>query len=155
VPEVESPAPRKFDCTPYQDLFERLGDGVAGMQFERATAVIVQDILENYEGFRNVRKGPGHWGTPFDFFGFKDGYPYIIEYKGSRKSFNAPGETQKRRLQEVLSLIKGLKVALLQVKIADCQYRILYHEQVQAFFQERRAPLEPIIAWIKEQIASA
>ncbi|GAH83131.1 unnamed protein product, partial [marine sediment metagenome] len=53
---------------------------------------------------------PDFTGTPFDFFGFKDGEPYIIEMKCSLKTFNTPGETQKRRMGELVSKVRGLKV---------------------------------------------
>ena len=42
-------------------------------------------------------------GTPFDFFGFKNGEPYIIELKCSLKYFYTPRETQKKRMQELLN----------------------------------------------------
>jgi len=73
-----------------------------GLEFEKMMEPIVMDILCNYEDFKKVEASPNFRGTPFDFFGFKDGLPFIIEYKGSLKNFSYPGKTQKRRLQELL-----------------------------------------------------
>ena len=114
--------------------------------------MVAFDILQSYEGFENVEKGPNFLGTPFDFFGFKDGSPYIIELKSSLNHFNAPGETQKRRLKELLERMEGLKAAILQVKLRKGEYRIFYHEDMEILFQERKAPLEPIEDWIRDRL---
>lgn len=153
--KLKRPAPKEFDTTQYREISSKLDTNVPGLEFERLTEGVVYDILQNYEGFERVEKGPDYGGTPFDFFGFKNGAPYIVEYKGSLKSFNTPGETQKRRLQEVLGLVKGLSVALLQVKIAKGQYRIFYDEQMEILFQGRRVPIEPIVDWVKQRISKA
>ena len=152
---MKRPIPKKFDTTKYRELISTLNANVPGLEFERLTERVVYDILQNYEGFERVEKGPDYGGTPFDFFGFKNGTPYIVEYKGSLKSFNTPAETQKRRLQEVLGLVKGLSVALLQVKITKGQYRIFYDEQMGILFQGRRVPIEPIVDWVKQRISKA
>lgn len=127
------------------------------LEFERLSEVVVPHVLENREGFRRVEKGPKFRGTPFDFFGFKEGRPYIIEYKGSLKSFNTPGETQKRRLQEVLTKIEGLHVALIQVKLtkSKSQYRIFYDDEMDSLFKGKKAPLEPIVSWLTERMKKA
>ena len=99
-----------------------------------------------------VEKGPDYNGTPFDFFGYKDSKPYIIEFKGSLNSFNTPGETQKNRLQELLKRLDGLNIALLQVKIRKAQYRIFYNQQMTLLFDGAKAPLKPIESWLIERI---
>ena len=109
-------------------------------------------ILQNYEGFSRIEKGPDYRGTPFDFFGFKNGAPYMIEFKGSLKSFNAPGETQKRRLKEILSVVEGLNVALLQAKLLKGQYRIFYNQVMEILFRKKHAQIEPIVDWIRQRI---
>jgi hypothetical protein len=121
-------------------------------EFEQACELVALDILQNYENFERVEKGPTFGGSPFDFFGFKDGSFYIIELKSSLNHFNAPGETQKRRLKELLKTIEGLKVALLQVKLKKAEYRIFYNDDMEILFKERRAPLEPIEEWARERM---
>jgi hypothetical protein len=121
-------------------------------EFESFCEGIVFDILENYEGFEGVEKGPNFQGTPFDFFGYKNGSPYIIEFKGSLNHFHYPGETQKRRMKELLGKIEGLRVALLLVKLTNGEYKIFYDEDMEILFQGRRVPIEPIEEWIRERI---
>lgn len=147
-----SPTFREFNNSKYQDLISRLSENMAELEFEKKTGVVVYDILENYENFKSVEKGPNFRGTPFDFFGYKNDLPYIIEYKGSLKSFNIPGETQKRRLKEILNEIPELNIALLQVKLSKGHYRILYDEELKRILDTKKAPIEPIINWIKERI---
>lgn len=96
------PVGKPFDTGKYTDIINSLEKNMSEIKFERLSEVVVPDILQNYEGFSRIIKGPDFRGTPFDFFGYKNDQPYIIEYKGSLNSFNTPGETQKRRLQEVL-----------------------------------------------------
>jgi len=148
---MSKPKPKEFDVDKHKDLVSGLTENMSEKKFEKACEAVALDILQNYEGFEKVEKGPNFRGTPFDFFGFKNGSPYIIELKGSLNSFNAPGETQKRRLKELLKSIKGLKVALLQVKLRKGEYRIFCDEDMEILFQRRRAPLEPIEDWIKER----
>jgi hypothetical protein len=152
VIEVPVPKPKKFDADKHSESIRDLTENMSEKEFEKACEGVAFDILQNYEGFDKVEKGPNSLGTPFDFFGFKEGVPYIIELKSSLNHFNAPGETQKRRLKELLESIAGLKIALLQVKLSKVEYRIFYNEDMEILFQERRAPLEPIQDWIKERI---
>jgi hypothetical protein len=149
------PTPKSFDISKYKETIDSLHVNMSELEFERLSEVVVPDILENYEAFEKVVKGPDFRGTPFDFFGFKADRPYMIEYKGSLKSFNTPGETQKRRLQEILERMAGLGVALLQVKLTEAQYRIFYDEELDILFQGKSASLEPIIDWIKNRIERA
>jgi hypothetical protein len=146
------PTPKEFDNSGYQNLINSLSENMAELEFERRTEVVVYDILENYENFRGVEKGPNFRGTPFDFFGYKNDLPYIIEYKSSLNNFNTPGETQKRRLKEILNEIAELNIALLQVKLSKGQYRILYDEELKRILDTKKAPIEPIIDWIKDRI---
>jgi len=123
-----------------------------GKELEAHCNSIAKDILINYEGFEWIEKGPEFRGTPFDFFGLKNGAPYIIELKASLKTFNAPGETQKWRMQELLHRIEYLNIALLQLKLRQAQYRIFYDEDMDILFNGTKAPLEPIEAWIRERL---
>jgi len=146
------PKPQQFDAKKHERLISVLTENMSEKEFEDSCEAVALDILQNYESFERVEKGPKYLGTPFDFFGFKDGSPYIIELKSSLNSFNAPGETQKRRLKELLKSVKDLKVALLQVKLRKGEYRIFYNEDMEILFQERRAPLEPIQDWIRKRM---
>jgi hypothetical protein len=119
-----NPSPKSFDVEPYREIVSELREEMDGKVFESRCRPIVLDILSSYEGFSSVQKGPDFQGTPFDFLGFKDGKPYIIEFKGSLDYFHTPGETQKKRLREILQTIEGLQVALLQVKVRKGLYRI-------------------------------
>ena len=89
---------------------------------------------------------------PFDFLGFKNDEPFMVEFKGLLENFNSPGETQKKRLQELLAQIEGLNVALLQVRLRNSDYRILYNDELKPLFDGNPAPLEPIEDWLKERI---
>jgi hypothetical protein len=146
------PKPKQFDADKHSESISKLTENMSEKEFEQACELVALDILQNYENFERVEKGPNFGGTPFDFFGFKDGSFYIIELKSSLNHFNAPGETQKRRLKELLKSIKGIKIALLQVKLNKGEYRIFFNEDMEVLFQERRVPLEPIQDWIKERI---
>ena len=149
---IQKPIAKQFDAKGYTKTIEKLDKNMSELEFERLSEVVVPDILENYENFTGVIKGPDFKGTPFDFFGFKQGNPYIIEFKGSLNNFNTPDETQKRRLQEILTQIEGLHIVLLQVKLKESQYRIFYDEEMDLLFKGKLAPLESIIEWIKTRI---
>lgn len=123
-----------------------------GKVFEKRCEPIVQEILQKNEGFEKIIRGPSFKGTPFDFFGFKNGRPYMIEFKGSLNYFNSPDETQKRRLKKILERIEGLGVAILQVRLNDGVYRIFYDDDLSNLLEGRETPLKPIIDWIKKNI---
>ena len=72
--------------------------------------------------------------------------------KASLKSFNAPGETQKWRMRELLRRIEYLNIALVQLKLRKAQYRIFYDQDMEILFNGNKAPLEPIEAWIRERL---
>ena len=123
--------------------------------FEKACLPIVTDILLNYEGFTGLvdsNNVKGFHNPPFDFFGLKNGRPFIIEFKGSLENFNSPGETQKRRMQELLAKVDGLNISLLQVKLRRGKYRILYNQDLNLLFDGREVPLGPVISWIEDRI---
>ena len=149
---MSRPKPKEFNVDKHQALVSQLTENMSEKEFEQACEPVALDILQNYENFERVEKGPNFGGTPFDFFGFKDGSFYIIELKSSLNYFNAPGETQKRRLKELLKSIKGIKIALLQVKLNKGEYRIFFNEDMEVLFQERRVPLEPIEEWIRKRM---
>ena len=143
---------KNFNDTPYRELIGRLHKNMPHREFESACREIVIDILRNYENFERVENGPNFRGTPFDFFGFKKGVPYIVEFKSSLYYFQYPGETQKRRMQELLKRIKGLNIALLQVKLEKAEYQILYNEEMDHLFEDRGVPIGPIEQWIRERL---
>jgi len=149
---MSRPKPKEFDVDKHSESISKLTENMSEKEFEQACEPVALNILQNYENFERVEKGPNFGGTPFDFFGFKDGSFYIIELKSSLNHFNAPGETQKRRLKELLKSIKGIKIALLQVKLNKGEYRIFFNEDMEVLFQERRVPLEPIQDWIKKRL---
>ena len=146
-----SPRSRNFDARKHSKIIDQLHVRMLGGEFEKACEEIALDILTNYEGFEGIEKGLDFRGTPFDFFGLKNGAPYIIELKASLKSFNAPGETQKWRMQELLKRIEYLNIALLQLKLNKAEYRIFYDEEMEILFKGTKAPLDPIERWIRER----
>jgi len=146
------PKPKKFDDSKYRAIIDQLDERMLGKELEAHCISIAEDILINYEGFEWIEKRPEYRGTPFDFFGLKNGAPYIIELKASLKSFNTPGETQKWRMRELLHRIEYLNIALIQLKLKTAQYRIFYDEDMEILFNGAKAPFEPIEAWIRESL---
>ena len=144
--------PKEFDARKHKKVISQLREHMDLKKFEEMCYPIAKDILQNYEGFERVEKGPEFQGTPFDFFGFKSDGPYIIEFKGSLNYFNSPGETEKWRMQELLNRVECLKTALLQVKLKKAQYRILYNEEMGYLFHGPKASIEPIEKWIKDRL---
>ena len=142
---------KEFNLLPHRKIMSKMHKDMPGKELERLCGDIASDILRSYEGFKKVQKGPKFQGTPFDFFGFKDGAPYLVELKASLSSFHSPGETQKRRLQDLLDRIRNLRVPLLQVKLNKASYRIFYEEEMKLLFYGPKAPIEPIEKWIREQ----
>lgn len=143
-----------FDIQSHERLIRGLAKEIPTKEFEARCEPIVRDILANYEGFVSIEKGPSFAGTPFDFFGFRDGTPYIVEFKGSLHKVNFPGETQRGRMKRLLAVVPELHIALLQVKVREGLYRMLYNEEVTRLFSGRKAPMEPIIDWVKSRLSS-
>ena len=153
--EKTSPVPPKakeFDSDPFKDILAGLRINIPKKKLEKIGTMIATDILKTYEGFKKVEEGPDFQGTPFDLFGFKKGIPYIIELKCSMNNFQYPGETQKKRMQELLVRIDDLGVVLLQLKLRKSQYRIFYDDELNLLFYGRKAPLEPIEDWIRKRM---
>ena len=149
---MKKPQSKKFSDRNYKQVINKLRKNTPGRVIEKSCEKIAIDILRNYEGFKKIKNGPDFSGTPFDFFGFKDGEPYIIEMKCSLKTFNTSGETQKRRMGELLRKVRGLKVALLQIKLRKSEYRFFYHGDMHILFKSHEAPIDPIVEWIKKYI---
>jgi hypothetical protein len=150
---MKIPRPKKFSEKKYKKKINKLRKNMPSRVIEKSSEIIAIDILTNYEEFTRIEKGPDFQGTPFDFFGFKDSKPHIIELKSSLRYFGSPGETQKRRMKELLKKIRGLRASVLQIALKKGQYRILYHEDVKnLLFQDKGVPIEPIKEWIKERI---
>ena len=146
---------RSFDIKPHECMIRALEKDMPTKVFEAKCEPIVLDILANYENFASIEKGPSFTGTPFDFFGVRCGSPYIVEFKGSRHHFNLPGETQRHRMEGLLEAVEGLHVALLQVKVCDGLYRMLYDEDVIRLFSGRKARMEPIVDWVRERLGAS
>jgi hypothetical protein len=161
VKRFNVPKPKKFDTYKHQGIINQLRPNMPGKVFENLCEDIVIDILENYEGFKNpenANKDPNIYNPPFDFFAFKDGKPFVIEFKGSLNSYNHPGETQKRRLKELKEQVRILNMALLQVKLNqvklnEAEYRIFYNDELNLFFDGKRISINPVAEWIKSKLS--
>jgi hypothetical protein len=123
---MSQPIVKTFDSRDYLDKISYFNEKMIETEFEKVCLPIACDILKNYEGFERVEEGPTLRGRPFDVFGYKHGLPYIIEVKGSLKRFQTPGELQKQRLQLLLSKVKELHIALLQIKVRTREYRMQF-----------------------------
>ena len=143
---------RNTRLTRQAQLFNQVYQTFSTTELHKNYMELLNYEWEDYEDFEKVIQGPTFRGTPFDFFGFRYGAPYIIEFKGSLSQFNLPGETQKRRLQILLNRIEGLRVALLQVKLMKAQYRIFYDEDLYPLFFGPKAPIKPIEKWIRDRM---
>ena len=150
--ELDKPKSNKFDSRKYKNIINKLTETTLGMEIEEKCKEIAIDILQNYEGFERIEEGPKFPGTPFDFLGFKNGKPYMIELKCSLKSFNTPIDTQKRRMKRILKRINNLKVSLLQIKLRKSEYRIFYHNDMESILKIKGAPIELIIKWLEDRI---
>jgi len=148
------PLPKLFDTSKHKETFDNLSRYMGEVLFENACSLIAIDILKIHEGFEHVELGPNFHGTPFDFFGFKDGRPYIIELNASLDHFNTPGEGQKKRMRKVLKAVKGLNIAFLQLKLSTRQYRIFYNDEMDVLFTGKRVSLKPVIDWVRNKCES-
>lgn len=154
---VKQPLPpiKPFDAQKYTHIITSLREEMIPLDFEQACEKIVVDILENYEGFSDIENAnnvAGFHNPPFDFFGCKEGQPYMIEFKGSLKYFHGPGETKKRRLKEIQEELGEINMALIQVKMQPGEYRIFYDEEMDLFFNGKKMPVEPVVQWLRGRI---
>ena len=145
------PLPKHFDSIKFKNTIDNLSIHMHEHAFENACTLIAIDILKVYERFEHVEVGPGLHGRPFDFFGFKDGKPYIIDLQASLDHFNVPGEVQKRRMKRVVNAIDGLNIALLQLRLNKREYRIFYNKEMDVLLKGKRIPIKPIIDWLKQK----
>jgi hypothetical protein len=146
------PEPKDFDSKPYSQILTKLNKRTPNKILEEQGTKIAVDVLKKYEDFKKVERGPGFAGTPFDLFGYKRSKPNIIELKCSLNHFQYPGEIQKKRMKELLKNIKGLHVALLQLKLKNAEYRIFYDDHMDLLFYGSKMPLAPIEDWIRERL---
>ena len=149
--KITIPAAKKFNTDPHIDNIKQLNTVMPQKKFESLCEPVVMDILQNYEQFKLVESAnnvSGFDNPPFEFFAFKGKTPYIIASKGSLNSFNSPGETQKRRLKELMSHFEGLKLAFIQVRINTGEYRIFYNNETNLFFDGRKISIAPLVQWI-------
>lgn len=142
-----------FDSKKYQVIIKRIRKNTSPRRIEELCSKIAIGILVDHEGFKRIEKGPDFVGTPFDFFGYKNKTPYIIELKASLRSFNLPSETQRKRMRTILNKFRILNVALLQMKIKEGTYKILYNEELKRLFRKKDAPYSLIEEWISKRIA--
>lgn len=56
---IKRPSPNHFDTSKYTEIIEKLYVNMSEIEFERLSEFVVPHILENYEGFRKIEKGPG------------------------------------------------------------------------------------------------
>jgi len=147
-----TPKIQDFDPKPYSQIITKLNKRTPNKILEEQGTKIAVDILTKYEGFKKVERGPNFAGTPFDLFGYKRRKPYIIELKCSLNHFQYPGEIQKKRMKDLLKNIKGLHVALLQLKLKNAEYKIFYDDQMELLFYGSKMPLAPIEDWIRERL---
>lgn len=143
-----------FNRKRLKSIIEKAKIAKSTREFEESVYPIAKHVLENCEGFTNIERGPDFRGTPFDLFGFKDGGPYIIELKASKKYFNLPGVVQRERMLVIQNKIPTLKIALLQIRLINSHYRILYNKELRKLLEKerRKAPIDPIIQWIKKRL---
>jgi len=152
------PRPIKFDISCHRGIIDQLSTTMIEKDFENLCRDIILDILKNYEGFsgiENANAAAGFHNPPFDFFAFKDSTPYIIEAKISLKNFISPGETQKRRLKEVMARVENLNIAILQIRVNPGEYRIFYNDDTRVFFDGKGVSIEPVVAWLETKIDKA
>ncbi len=144
---------KPIDTRKHGPTLQRLcGPDITPLEFEQLCEPVVRDILENHEGFTGVVRGPDFVGTPFDFFGYRDDVPRVIEFKGSRRHWNAPGRVQLERLQRILEEVQGLRAAVLQLKAEMADYRIRYGGSVTDLFPCGQAPIEPVAEWVRRSL---
>jgi Holliday junction resolvase len=148
----DPPKSKEFDPKTFSNTIKSLNRRTPLKKIEEKGAEIAKEIIEVKEGFNDVRTGPNFPGTPFDLFGFKNKKPYIIELKASLNTSNYPGEIQKQRMQVLLRNIKGLHVALVQLKLKKNEYRIFYDNQMDLLFYGKKMPLGPIEKWINDRL---
>jgi hypothetical protein len=143
----------------HYEKIEELKKKLSPKTFEETSEPVVWALLK-HEGFQNrlnANKKSGYPNPPFDFFAYRDGEPYMIEYKGSLENFNSPGETQKRRLQELRKKYRphNLHVALLQVGFQrgkTGEYRLLIDGEMDHLFAGDQVPLDKLEEWIEDQL---
>lgn len=149
------PSIKKFDTDPHSDIINRLNRVITEKRFESLCKPIVLDILQNNEGFTKAESAeniPGFDKPPFDYLAFKGKTPYLIECKVALNSFNSPGETDKRRIKELMSQIDGLKMAIIQVRVNTGEYRIFFNNETDLFFDRRKVSVAPVIEWIESKM---
>jgi len=56
--------PKEFDAEKHKKIISQLHPHMDFKEFEEICCPISKDILENYEGFEKVKKGPQFTGTP-------------------------------------------------------------------------------------------
>jgi hypothetical protein len=151
--DITIPRPQEFPTEKFREEISKVRPGMLGRDLEKSSRAIARHILTKLEKFTGLEDGPNKRGTPFDFFGFKNGVPYIIEMKSSLHHFNVAGLAQKRRMRELLHQIPKLKVALIQIAVKEGRYRIFSDEQVKGLlFADREAAINPIRQWIEDRI---
>jgi hypothetical protein len=147
-------APKQFDATKYLDDVQYL-KSLKPKKFEEETIPFAKDILKKYENFDQISDANQQLNfnnPPFDFFGFKNGSPHIIEYKGRYKQFGAIRKGQRQRQHRILENVKSLKSALIQINFREQEYKILYDNQIDDCYPAKEIPMDSIINWIRSKL---
>ena len=66
------PQSKGFNKKNFADDINSLNKRTPLKEIEKVGIKVARDILRTKEGFKGVKTGPTHAGTPFDLFGFKD-----------------------------------------------------------------------------------
>ena len=146
-----------YDFSVYRNLIKQLVKKKNNKIFESETSPIANKILmEN--GFTRIEYANGNKdmrfnNPPFDFFGFKNDSPYIIEYKGNKDSLKGIPQDQRKRQLRIIEEIKGLNSALIQINFKTEKYRILYNDQIDILYPAFEIPMDTIFNWLKRKIS--
>lgn len=153
--KIEFPKPpeiRKFDPKPYKRRLSKINEKTALEDLDQVGIKVAKNILKKNEKFKKVKDAPELAGTPFDFLAIRNKKPYIIKSKSGVDQFTYPEEVQKMRIRALLRNVKGLRVALLQLKLKEAEYRIFYDHQLDLILYGSTMPLGPIEQWIRDRV---
>jgi hypothetical protein len=145
----------EFDASKYSETIRQL-ETYTPKEFEIKTSWIAKEILE-MNNFKKVEDANGSNdlkfnNPPFDFFGFKNGNPHIIEYKGRKDNFARSQKDQRQRQIRILDELNTLKSALIQINFQKEKYRILYDEQIDNCYPAFDTPMDSIKDWITSRL---
>jgi hypothetical protein len=146
----------KSDFSEYRNLIKELVKKKNNKVFESETSPIAKDILRD-SGFTQIEDANGNKemkfnNPPFDFFGYKNDSPYIIEYKGNKDKFSGIAPDQRRRQLRIMDEINKLNSALIQINFKQEKFRILYNEQIDVLYPSFEIPMDSIVTWLRRKL---